>query len=79
MEKKALGKGLGALLPSSKLSQPAEPADVQRIRIESIVPNRYQPRHTFPQEELAELRLPSRKAEFFSRLWSAAKGTACMN
>ncbi|MGC4097719.1 MAG: ParB/RepB/Spo0J family partition protein [Nitrospira sp.] len=55
MEKKALGKGLGALLPSSKLSQPAEPADVQRIRIESIVPNRYQPRHTFPQEELAEL------------------------
>ena len=55
MEKKALGKGLGALLPSSKLSQPTEPADVQRIRIESIVPNRYQPRHIFPQEELAEL------------------------
>jgi ParB family chromosome partitioning protein len=55
MEKKALGKGLGALLPSSKMSQPTEPADVQRIRIESIVPNRYQPRHTLPQEELAEL------------------------
>ena len=55
MEKKALGKGLGALLPSSKVSQPTEPADVQRIRIENIVPNRYQPRHTFPQEELAEL------------------------
>jgi len=55
MEKKALGKGLGALLPSSKLSQPAEPTDVQRIRIETIVPNRYQPRHTFPPDELAEL------------------------
>src|SRR5574338_738674 len=55
MEKKALGKGLGALLPSSKVSQPTELADVQRIRIENIVPNRYQPRHTFPQEELAEL------------------------
>ena len=55
MEKKALGKGLGALLPSSKVSQSTEPADVQRIRIENIVPNRYQPRHTFPQEELAEL------------------------
>jgi ParB family chromosome partitioning protein len=55
MEKKALGKGLGALLPSSKASQPNEAADVQRIRIENIVPNRYQPRHTFPQEELAEL------------------------
>jgi len=55
MEKKALGKGLGALLPSSKVSHPTEPADVQRIRIENIVPNRYQPRHTFPPEELAEL------------------------
>ena len=55
MEKKALGKGLGALLPSSKANQPTEPADIQRIRIETIVPNRYQPRHTFPQEELAEL------------------------
>lgn len=55
MEKQALGKGLGALLPSSKSSPPAESTDVQRIRIENIVPNRYQPRHTFPQEELAEL------------------------
>ena len=55
MEKKALGKGLGALLPSSKLSPPTEPTDVQRIRIETIVPNRYQPRHTFPPDELAEL------------------------
>ncbi len=55
MEKKALGKGLGALLPSSKLSQPTEATDVQRIRIDTIVPNRYQPRHTFPPEELAEL------------------------
>ncbi len=55
MEKKALGKGLGALLPSPKVSPPTEPADVHRIRIENIVPNRYQPRHTFPQDELAEL------------------------
>lgn len=55
MEKKALGKGLSALLPSSKVSQPTEPSDVQRVRIENIVPNRYQPRHTFPEEELAEL------------------------
>lgn len=55
MEKKALGKGLGALLPSPKLSPPTEPTDVQRIRIETIVPNRYQPRHTFPQDELTEL------------------------
>jgi ParB family chromosome partitioning protein len=55
MEKKALGKGLGALLPSSKAGQSMESADVQRIRIEHIVPNRYQPRHIFTPEELAEL------------------------
>lgn len=55
MEKKALGKGLGALLPSSRVSPPTEPTDVQRIRIDTIVPNRYQPRHTFPPDELAEL------------------------
>jgi ParB family chromosome partitioning protein len=55
MEKKALGKGLGALLPSPKLSPPTESTDVQRIRIETIVPNRYQPRHTFPPDELTEL------------------------
>ncbi|UVT15855.1 MAG: ParB/RepB/Spo0J family partition protein [Nitrospira sp.] len=55
MEKKALGKGLDALLPSSKVAKPAETADVQRIRIEDIVPNRYQPRQTFASEELADL------------------------
>ncbi|OQW35670.1 MAG: hypothetical protein A4E19_21500 [Nitrospira sp. SG-bin1] len=55
MEKKALGKGLSALLPSSKMSQPTEPTDVHRIPVDNIVPNRYQPRHTFSQEELTEL------------------------
>ena len=55
MEKKALGKGIDALLPPSKVNRPAEPADVQRIRIDDIVPNRYQPRQTFPPDELAEL------------------------
>ncbi|QPD06253.1 MAG: putative chromosome-partitioning protein ParB [Candidatus Nitrospira kreftii] len=55
MEKKALGKGLGALLPPPRVSPPAEIADVQRIRLEAIVPNRYQPRHVFPEDELAEL------------------------
>jgi ParB family chromosome partitioning protein len=55
MEKKALGKGLGALLPPPKIAQPTEAADIQRILIEAIVPNRYQPRHLFPEDELAEL------------------------
>lgn len=55
MEKKALGKGLGALLAPARATVSADAADVQRIRIDSIVPNRYQPRHHFPHEELAQL------------------------
>jgi len=55
MEKKALGKGLGALLPPPRVSPPSEVTDVQRIRLEAIVPNRYQPRHVFQEDELAEL------------------------
>lgn len=55
MEKKALGKGLDALLPPAKPSRTEDMADVQRIPVDQIVPNRYQPRHTFLQQELAEL------------------------
>jgi ParB family transcriptional regulator, chromosome partitioning protein len=55
MEKKALGRGLDALLPSVAANQPVEAGDVQHVRINDIVPNRYQPRHHFSPEELAEL------------------------
>ena len=55
MEKKALGKGLDALLPAAKVAQPVEGGDVQHLRIDAIVPNRYQPRHLFAPGELAEL------------------------
>lgn len=55
MEKKALGKGLDALLPSAKPHRAEDLADVQRIPVDHIVPNRYQPRHTFLQAGLAEL------------------------
>lgn len=55
MEKKALGKGLDALLPPVRLSRGEDTADVQRIPIDQIVPNRYQPRQTFLQQELTEL------------------------
>ncbi len=74
MEKKALGKGLGALLPSSKVSQPTEPADVQRIRIEHIVPNRYQPRRAFPQEELTELAASIRESGVLQPIMVRRKG-----
>jgi len=55
MEKKALGRGLDALLPASKPAQPVETADVYYVRIDAIVPNRYQPRQLFSPGELAEL------------------------
>lgn len=55
MEKKALGKGLDALLPSAKpISRPELP-EVQHLRIDAVVPNRFQPRQTFSSQELAEL------------------------
>lgn len=55
MEKKALGKGLDALLPSTKPAPMPELPEVQHLRIDAIVPNRYQPRQTFSSQELAEL------------------------
>jgi ParB family chromosome partitioning protein len=55
MEKKALGRGLDALLPSVKAAPMPESAEVQRLRVDAIVPNRFQPRQTFAPQELAEL------------------------
>ncbi|MEK7236955.1 MAG: ParB/RepB/Spo0J family partition protein [Nitrospirota bacterium] len=55
MEKKALGRGLDALLPSAKPASMPELPEVQHLRVDAIVPNRYQPRQTFAPQELAEL------------------------
>lgn len=56
MEKKALGKGLGALLPESLPKiLPIEREAAQEIALDRIVPNRYQPRQTFEPGELANL------------------------
>lgn len=56
MEKKALGRGLDALLPSAKpTAMPPESSEVQHLRMDAIVPNRFQPRQTFAAEALAEL------------------------
>lgn len=55
MEKKALGRGLDALLPTGQAIAPSNTAEVQQIRIDAIVPNRYQPRQIFHAAELAEL------------------------
>jgi ParB family chromosome partitioning protein len=55
MEKKALGRGLDALLPSARQSAEPERGDVHQLRLEAIVPNRYQPRQQFSESELADL------------------------
>jgi ParB family chromosome partitioning protein len=55
MEKKALGRGLDALLPAAKPASMPEMPEVQHLRVDAIVPNRYQPRQMFPPHELAEL------------------------
>ena len=55
MEKKALGRGLDALLPAARPVPMPELPEVQHLLVGSIVPSRYQPRQTFPSHELAEL------------------------
>ena len=55
MEKKALGRGLDALIPTSKPAPMPELPEVQHLRTDAIVPNRYQPRQRFSPQELAEL------------------------
>ena len=50
MSKRALGRGLGALIPGA-----AEEAPTSEISIDSITPNPHQPRRTFDEEALAEL------------------------
>lgn len=56
MEKKALGKGLGALLPDSLPKiLPIDRETTQDVPLDRIVPNRYQPRRTFGSDELAQL------------------------
>ncbi len=56
MEKKALGKGLGALLPEALPKiLPIERETSQDVPLDRIVPNRFQPRHAFEAGELAQL------------------------
>jgi ParB family transcriptional regulator, chromosome partitioning protein len=56
--RKALGKGLGALIPSRPTTQPAPPPPSERpveIDIDLIDPNPHQPRRVFEKEKLDEL------------------------
>ena len=53
MEKKALGKGLAALLPESDARESGQ--TIHMIPVTQIVPNRNQPRQTFVEDELRKL------------------------
>ncbi len=55
MEKKALGKGLGALLPERRPLHTSPAGETQELPLDQIMPNRYQPRREFADWELAEL------------------------
>jgi len=55
MEKKALGRGLDALLPATRPMATPDSSEVQYLKVGAIVPNRYQPRQAFSPQELNEL------------------------
>ena len=59
-QKKALGRGLGALIPSRPAPPPPEPvatpsAGLAEVPVEQISPNPYQPRRTFNDASIEEL------------------------
>ncbi len=52
--RKALGRGLSALLPEVPAENKAQ-GNIEFIRVDRIAPNPFQPRETFDEEKLAEL------------------------
>ncbi len=55
---KALGKGLGNLIPVNEKNEeirPSENSSLREIRISEILPNPHQPRRNFSEESIAEL------------------------
>ncbi|MDD5434585.1 MAG: ParB/RepB/Spo0J family partition protein [Nitrospira sp.] len=55
MIKKALGRGLGTLIPQTDVVKAESVHSVSEIEISRIVPNRYQPRHVFEDKSLEDL------------------------
>jgi ParB family transcriptional regulator, chromosome partitioning protein len=74
MEKRALGRGLDALLPSAKPAPMPELPEVQHLSVDAIVPNRYQPRQTFAPQELAELAASLRQSGLLQPVLVRRKG-----
>src|SRR6267378_4903126 len=74
MEKKALGRGLDALLPATKPASMPEMSEVQHLRVDAIVPNRYQPRQSFFPQELAELTASLKQSGLLQPIMVRRKG-----
>ncbi len=55
MEKKALGRGLEALLPVTEDYKDKQNQQVMEVHVDHVLPNRYQPRQDFSEEELQKL------------------------
>lgn len=55
MERKALGRGISALIPEREKVSPDSAESVINIDISSLSPSRYQPREFFKKEKLQEL------------------------
>jgi ParB family chromosome partitioning protein len=55
VEKKALGRGLEALLPESASKATSTNEESHQIRVEHIHPNPYQPRQSFAEDETSQL------------------------
>lgn len=55
MQRKALGKGLGALIPDAPINKEGAVNTILEIDIERIAPNRHQPRAFFDEEEISRL------------------------
>ncbi len=55
MERRALGKGLGALIPEKVLDNVAHKEEIIYVQSGQIKPNPFQPREDFDQQSIAEL------------------------
>lgn len=55
MQRKALGKGLGVLIPDTAALTREESSGINELDIQRITPNRYQPRQVFDDTALSEL------------------------
>ena len=81
MEKKALGKGLQALLPEKKTLVWKVEEDgkaVSTVSIKQIIPNRYQPRTIFIEDNLAELAASIREHGVLQPIVVRRKGDGCL-